>query len=761
MIDIRHRVEHYCLRKAAVYLTVFAAVTGTLTAADVSAEPHSPGVIYQNSFNFGIDSMIDSEVGTVGEISFNQTDISDSETGNNIGIGVSSDSWGNYGTISFSFKDGEARDCGTVGYCFDISRGDTEKFQQTDSPIMTSVTLNKGFVNEARDYLYVSDKVIANASDKTSKTIDDLSAADYCVNKIYHVQQILDLDNKKIYTLVDGKPLTYVKNGEEVKAAGNLPEDFVLKNINVNLSMTAVYFDNFRIEDLSSCGGTFDVSEVTNGDDNHSIYVTFSEPICAESCAEDNFEITTSDNKRIEINAVHYVGCCCVRLDLAEDTADKTVFVSVKNTASHTISNGCGATLGDNQNTHTAIFNNPIIYDNDFAQLDGDSPAVVSLECENSNVQNTDGWIAEQDENGNVRMKLDKENQLTVFNNCMYKNFALSFDIQPKQLESDGGTYETSVNLSYVPDGSASEKQIKVFSLIRKYIKITDKYQSLITNGTGSGQRIPYECGQSYHIDTAYNPQRNTIYLYVDGECIGELAVGEDINFKKLVMNFGRNTDYLDSLKIYEFNSRTQNIRITDAKPKSNTITIQTAEPLNANEITNDSFAVSTGSENAEISDVLLKDNNTTVVITLAQPIDGGRNYSVTAKSGLKNFANMAAENDLTATVAVPRAVMLSECTLDKDGRMIQATVQNNESGRSTAVLVVCSYSHGSNIPDKILTDSAFDTDTHSQIGYLEPNETGILRITADFSGADRIYAYLWENTGNCIPYCRPVCLKP
>lgn len=49
--------------------------------------------------------------------------------------------------------------------------------------------------------------------------IDAASATEYATDKIYHVQQVLDLDNKKIYTFVNGEPLTDNINGEEVIAA--------------------------------------------------------------------------------------------------------------------------------------------------------------------------------------------------------------------------------------------------------------------------------------------------------------------------------------------------------------------------------------------------------------------------------------------------------------------------------------------------------------------------------------------------------------
>ena len=103
----------------------------------------------------------------------------------------------------------------------------------------------------------------------------------------------------------------------------------------------------------------------------------------------------------------------------------------------------------------------------------------------------------------------------------------------------------------------------------------------------------------------------------------------------------------------------------------------------------------------------------------------------------------------------------MNKLALSKDNGLITAHLQNCESGRSTAVLVICTYTYGSDVPDKILTDSTFDTDTKSQMGYLEPNETGTLRIESDFGNADIIRAYLWENLVTCAPYCTPVRLKP
>ena len=249
------------------------------------------------------------------------------------------------------------------------------------------------------------------------------------------------------------------------------------------------------------------------------------------------------------------------------------------------------------------------------------------------------------------------------------------------------------------------------------------------------------------------------IYSYVDGTLLCESKMTDNIEFKKLVMNFADNTDYLDNLKIYEFNGYTQSITVTDARPKSNTITLKTTEPLNAATASTDSFIVTEGETVTDITDVTLSDNNTKATLVLSKPLSGGRNYTVTARRGLKNFANMCVERDLSVTVAVPRAVKAEKYEFSDDNKLITATVTNNESGRSTAVLVVCVYNSGSTIPDKILTDSTFDTE-HTSISYLEPNESGALRVEGDFANAEKIYAYLWENLDNCAPYCNSVRLK-
>lgn len=756
MIIYRHHVQHKLSTKTTVYLTSLTVALNLLIPLCISAEQHSPGIIYQNNFNFGTDSMTDPGDNPTGLISFNTNQISNYEIGNNIGIGVPSGSYSSPGTVLFSFNENKIRESGVVGYCFDISRDSVSEFSENGSVIPTTVTLNKGFDNY--NSLNISDNKISGPLSESTGMIDAASATEYATDKIYHVQQVLDLDNKKIYTFVNGEPLTDNINGEEVIAARNLPNDFVFRNISVNLSMTAVFFDNFRIEDLSASNGTFNVTDITGGDDNKSVYVNFSEPICIDGCSKENFEITTRENKSIAVKEVLSDGCCRVKLFLADAIENDTLFVKVRNTESSVISTGIGARLADNQKTYTVIFGDTLIYDNDFNDISEYTRNIISLQDEDSNVQNTDSWVVEQDDNGNIRLKLKEENQLTTLNDGMYKNFAASFDIQPKKIESDGSTYETSVVFSG-SDNSNAETSVTALSIIQKYIKITNKYKYLIMSGTGSGQRINYECGKTYHIDIAFNPQRNTIYLYVDGECISESRVG-DMKFEKLVMNFGKNTDYLDNLKIYEFNGYTQAIKITDARPKSDTITIQTNEPLNPEEISAADFCVSENGTAAEISDILLKDNNTTVDITLAQPIGGGRNYTVTAKRGLKNFANMATENEPAATASVSRDVRVKELALSEDNGLITANLQNCESGRSTAVLVVCTYTDGSDVPDKILTDSTFDADTKSQIGYLEPNETGTLRIESDFDNADIIRAYLWENLVNCAPYCTPVRLK-
>lgn len=757
MITYRHHVQHKFSAKTTVYLIFLTVALNLLIPLGASAEQHSPGIIYQNNFNFGTDSMTDSGDNPTGLISFNTDQISNYEIGNNIGIGVSSGSFISPGTVLFSFNENEIRKSGVVGYCFDISRDNVSEFSRNGSVLPTTVTLNRGFDNYTS--LNITDNKISGPLSESTGMIDVSSATEYATDKIYHIQQIFDLDNKKVYTFVNGEPLTDNTNGEEVIAARNLPNDFVFRNISVNLSMTAVFFDNFRIEDLSAANGTFNVTDITDGDDNKSVYVNFSEPICANGCSKENFEITTRENKSIAVKKVLCDGCCRAKLVLADAIEDETLFVKVRNTENSVISTGIGARLADNQKTYTVIFGDTIIYDNDFNDIPEDDGNTISLQIDDSNVQNTAAWIVEHNDNGNVRLKLKEENRLTALNDCMHKNFAASFDIQLKELESDNSTYETSVVFSG-SDNSNAETSVTALSIIRKYIKITNRYQSLIVGGTGSGQKIKYECGKTYHIDIAFNPQRNTIYLYVNGECISENRVG-DMKLEKLVMNFGKNTDYLDNLKIYEFNGYTQAIKITDARPKSDTITIQANEPLNPKGISADDFCVSENGTAAEVSDILLKDNNTTVDITLARPIGGGRNYTVTANRGLKNFANTATENELTAKAAVSRDVRVNELTLSEDNSTITAILQNCESGRSTAVLIICTYTYGSDVPDKILTDSTFDTNTKSQIGYLEPNETGTLRIESDFGNADIIRAYLWENLDICAPYCKSVRLKP
>ena len=130
---------------------------------------------------------------------------------------------------------------------------------------------------------------------------------------------------------------------------------------------------------------------------------------------------------------------------MADAIENETLFVKVRNTESSVISTGIGARLADNQKTYTVIFGDTLIYDNDFNDISEYTRNIISLQDEDSNVQNTDSWVVEQDDNGNIRLKLKEENQLTALNDGMYKNFAASFDIQPKKVESDGSTYETSV----------------------------------------------------------------------------------------------------------------------------------------------------------------------------------------------------------------------------------------------------------------------------------------------------------------------------
>lgn len=498
MIIYRHHSKHNFSAKATVYLTFITIALNLLTPFGASAEQHSPGIIYQNNFNFGTDSMTDSGNNPTGLISFNTDQISNYEIGNNIGIGVPSGSFISPGTVLFSFNENEIRESGVVGYCFDISRDNVSEFFRNDSVIPTTVTLNKGFDNY--NSLNINDNKISGPLSESTGMIDTASATEYATDKIYHVQQVLDLDNKKVYTFVNGEPLTDNTNGEEVIAARNLPNDFVFRNISVNLSMTAVFFDNFRIEDLSAANGAFNVTDITGGDDNKSVYVNFSEPICAGGCSKENFEITTRENKSIAVKEVLCDGCCRAKLVLADVIEDETLFVKVRNTENSVISTGIGARLADNQKTYTVIFGDTIIYDNDFNDISEDDKNIISLQNGNSNIQNTAAWIAEQDDNGNIRLKLKEENQLTALNDRMYKNFAASFDIQPKEVESDGNTYETSVVFN-VSDNSNAETSVAALSIIRKYIKITNKYQSLIMSGTGSGQKINYECGKTYHID--------------------------------------------------------------------------------------------------------------------------------------------------------------------------------------------------------------------------------------------------------------------
>ena len=404
MIIYRHHGQNNFSAKATVCLTSLTVALNLLIPLGISAEQHSPGIIYQNNFNFGTDSMTDPGDNPTGLISFNTNQISNYEIGNNIGIGVPSGSYSSPGTVLFSFNENKIRESGVVGYCFDISRDSVSEFSENGSVIPTTVTLNKGFDNY--NSLNISDNKISGPLSESTGMIDAASATEYATDKIYHVQQVLDLDNKKIYTFVNGEPLTDNINGEEVIAARNLPNDFVFRNISVNLSMTAVFFDNFRLEDLSAANETFNVTDITGGDDNKSVYVNFSEPICADGCSKENFEITTRENKSIAVKEVLCDGCCRVKLVLADATEDETLFVKVRNTESSVISTGIGARLADNQKTYIVIFGDTIIYDNDFNDISEDDGNIISLQDEDSNVQNTDSWIVEQDDNGNIRLKL-------------------------------------------------------------------------------------------------------------------------------------------------------------------------------------------------------------------------------------------------------------------------------------------------------------------------------------------------------------------
>lgn len=760
MFTNRH---HVTLHKPTICLAVLIAILDISIPINISAQMPEPDVIYQNDFNLGTDSMTNTTGNQTGNITFDSKNTVTSEVGNNIGIGAGPASSDSEYTVLFGFTDKQTE--GIISYCFDVSLSGSLNSAQTGYVQPFNVVLNK----------YIKIKTSLNIIDNTifvpSGDAAASPSAEYTDDKIYHVQQIFDLNSKKMYTYVNGKPLLYTDSGGISSAGKSLDADFSLSNICILLSPNTAYFDNLRIEYASSPGETFNITDISAGDDNRTVCVTFSEPICADSYTKENFEVTTADGNAVAVSDVYYDGCCGVKLVLTDAAENETVLVKAANTAAHTVSTPVGARLADNTAARAVIFHDTIIYNNDFNDFDSEEQNPVSLapealapealQAEDSSIQNGNGWVAEKTDNKNTRLKLVSENSLTVTNNCDYKNFALSFDLQPKDPGQDSAVHETSVNLSYTPDNSNAPKNIKILSFKRQYSKFNSSYKALISGCTAPTPSKTYDCDKNYHIDIAYNPQRNAVYSYLNGECIGESILSDDTKFEKLIIDFADNTGYLDNMKIYEFNSCTQSIRITDAQPKASSITIQTAEPLNAKEISADNFSVAKNGTATEISDVSLKDNNTLAVITLAQPVSGGANYTVTAKKGLKNFANMSNERDLSVTVAVARNVSMIDCKLSDDNRTVSATVQNNEAGPSTAVLVVCAYKNDSDIPDKILTDEVFTVENTPRATTLEPDEKGDLSVTADFSRDDRIVVYFWTDLDSCAPYCNPITLKP
>ena len=159
MIIYRHHGQNKFSAKATVYLTSLTVALNLLIPLGISAEQHSPGIIYQNNFNFGTDSMTDPGDNPTGLISFNTNQISNYEIGNNVGIGVPSGSYSSPGTVLFSFNENKIRESGVVGYCFDISRDSVSEFSENGSVIPTTVTLNKGFDNY--NSLNISDNKIS------------------------------------------------------------------------------------------------------------------------------------------------------------------------------------------------------------------------------------------------------------------------------------------------------------------------------------------------------------------------------------------------------------------------------------------------------------------------------------------------------------------------------------------------------------------------------------------------------------------------
>lgn len=750
--DLNNRV-----RKIVVFTAAMAVIVSLFVPIPITAsEEPAPGIIYRNDFNSGTDSMIDTTDNDIGNVTFDLTEISNSEIDNNIGIGASMALKGNCPTVSFLFN--RPQSCGILSCCFDISKAGKTDFSKEEYVQKTKMILNKSF-QEEKTSLSITDKIISGPSDDIGAEIDSQTAALYTENEIHHIQQIFDLNNKKIYTLVDGKPLSYTEDGKEVPAVRNLDNDFELKSIDINLSAVSVFFDDLKIEYIADAKRNIGIENVTAGDDNKSVYVEFSEPICAKCLAKENFDVTTADKKAVEIKDACYDGCNREKLVLAEDMTDNTLNVSVHNTDEHIITNGVGAALSETCGTFSTTFDNPIIYDNDFENYIENGEKAMSLVGKNPNVQNTKSWVAEYDDNDNMRMKLKEANRLTVMNNNEHDSFTVCFDIQPKESEQDEKTYETSVCLSYLPEGSDTDTELKIFSIARKYIKYAKKYKSIISGITGTGQNINYESGKPYHIDIAYNPKRDKVYSYVDGVCISESAA-EVTSFKSLIMDFDENTDYLDNLKIYEFNGFTQDLEIVDAPPKSEEITVRTKEPLNAAKITAAGFSVSENGSETKIEDVTLRENNTEVVITLSQPLDCGKEYAVTAKKGLKNFADMSTESDISTAVTANRNVELEKCVLSSDNTSVEATVRNKGTGRAEAVLIVCAYTSDSIIPDKILVEDTFENKTEEN-KTLAPNDVGKLVIKDDFKTASRVVALLWENLNGCVPYCKAVDLKP
>jgi len=251
-------------------------------------------VYYENSFDNGIDDLVNSSNDYGSFVSSKEGRIGTVAIGGNNGVGVTNRAgWmgkDNYFTFNTSI------DSGILSISVDLARtGDTTELTNIYD---TSLFVNQPWQTKTNIFLLKKDHNLSVLSKSITTEL----------NKVYSLNAVFDLDNDILYAYVDG----------ELIDQKDLTAGFKVDNAGLSITDLTGYADNLKISRMTNA--SFTVSSAEISEDFTYADVTFSER--PKAVTVDDVTVKNSQGEEIAVSSAELIAGNKARLNFASELAE-------------------------------------------------------------------------------------------------------------------------------------------------------------------------------------------------------------------------------------------------------------------------------------------------------------------------------------------------------------------------------------------------------------------------------------------------------